>query len=238
MKVNFGETVPLSTLDWPGKATITVFLRGCPFRCLYCQNHELLASEEIIDLEEVESKILETERYIDGVVVSGGDPLQQPEVTKELGMFSRENELGFGLHTNGYYPHHLKELIDQDLLDFTSIDIKAPLDEEEKYQRICGKKIDVDRIKKSLNILKKSEIELEITTTFFDYELNKSDLEKIKNSIKDEKFVVQQGRTENAYKEEIKKIDSIEKNSLIDLAKKIDYSNIYVRTKQEGEEKV
>lgn len=238
MKINFGDTVPMSTLDWPGKAAITLFLRECVFECPYCQNHELLNGKNLVSIEEIKSRIDESKKFIDGVVVSGGEPLIQIEALKQLAVFSKKNGLGFALHTNGYFPNRIKELTDEDYLDFVSLDIKAPLNHKQKYQEICGAEIEVNRIKESYEMLRQSSVELEITTTFFGKKITREDIEEIANHLKNEKYVLQQGRTENAFKEEYKKLDTIDKHSLLDLAQKIDYENLYVRTKKEGEEKV
>ncbi len=238
MKVNFGDTVPLSTLDWPGKATMTIFLRGCVFNCPYCQNHELLEENNYIELKEITKKIKESIKYIDGVIFSGGEPMMQAEAVKELAKYCKQSNLLVGIHTNGYYPDEVNKLLNKNYLDFVSMDIKAPLNNEKKYSEVTDTDVDLSKIKQTLNNLRESKVEIELTTTLF---RNKIDLKEIKEIIKfleKEKYVLQQGRTENAYKEEYKKLNTLSRSELIDKAKKVDYENIYVRTKERGDVEV
>ena len=58
MKVNFGGIVPLSTVDWPGRAAMVVFLRGCPLRCPHCHNSRLREGERLLDLHDIASRIV------------------------------------------------------------------------------------------------------------------------------------------------------------------------------------
>lgn len=235
MEVNFGDTVPLSTLDWPNKATITIFLRKCCFKCPFCQNHELIDGEEFIPIQKLFEKINESKKFVDGVIVSGGEPTLQLKALKKLSEFSTKNDLGFGLHTNGYYPKRIEQLLKKNHLDFISLDIKAPLDNEKKYSEVTGVEMDPRKIKETHKHLKKSDVEYEITTTLFRNKIDLKEAKEISNYLEKEKYVLQQGRSENAYREEYRKLSTFSMKELIGLAKKIDYPNLFVRTKEEGE---
>jgi len=71
MKVNYAGTVPLSTLDWTGKAAVTIFFRGCPLRCPYCQNYPYLGGTGLVELEFVEEQIKSSKPFVSAVVFSG-----------------------------------------------------------------------------------------------------------------------------------------------------------------------
>src|SRR5271157_6076984 len=84
IKLNFGGFVPLSTIDWRGKAVCTVFLRGCPIRCSYCQNEAIQTGEDYRDTGEILELIGSSAPYISGVVFSGGEPALQKDALLDL----------------------------------------------------------------------------------------------------------------------------------------------------------
>jgi pyruvate formate lyase activating enzyme len=72
--MNFGGFVPLSTVDWRGRSACTVFFRGCPVRCTYCQNSAILNGNDERDLDEILDLIKGSLLAISGVVFSGENP--------------------------------------------------------------------------------------------------------------------------------------------------------------------
>lgn len=120
-----GGLTPLTTIDFPGKLAAAVFCQGCPWRCGYCHNMELLdartpTAHTWADVE----RLLHARRgLLDGVVFSGGEPTLQAALPDAL---ARVRALGFatGLHTAGMYPKRLQALLP--LLDWVGLDIKAP----------------------------------------------------------------------------------------------------------------
>ena len=125
MDVNFGGFVPVSTVDWRGKAVCTVFLRGCPVRCTYCHNASILSGKDIRPVEEVIEMIGSSRLLISGVVFSGGEPTMQGEALIALAGAVKKMGLLVGVQTNGVYPETLEKLIDQNLVDRIALDIKA-----------------------------------------------------------------------------------------------------------------
>ena len=79
IKLNYGGFVSLSTIDWRGKAVCTVFLRGCPLRCSYCQNESIQTGEDLRDVDEIVAMIETSSPFISGVIFSGGEPTMQKE---------------------------------------------------------------------------------------------------------------------------------------------------------------
>jgi pyruvate formate lyase activating enzyme len=114
----------LSTCDWPGKLVATVFLQGCPWRCGYCHNPDLIATRQAGTLawRDVVTFLERRTDLLDGIVLSGGEPTRQAGLGAAL---SQARELGFGtgLHTAGAYPRRLAEVLG--LLDWVGLDIKA-----------------------------------------------------------------------------------------------------------------
>ncbi|MDR0767352.1 MAG: anaerobic ribonucleoside-triphosphate reductase activating protein [Methanosarcinales archaeon] len=193
MNANVGGIVPLSTVDWRGRSAVTVFLNGCPFRCGYCHNYDLLTKVNPTDLELVKKRILESKPYVSAVVFLGGEPLMQEDAVLEIAAFAKENGLFVGIHTNGFYPEAAASLIEKGLADKFFIDIKAPLeneiynktvgiqDEKQKMKReslgaalrvdrsfgpVKNEKI-IERLQKTIQIVDESLSELEIKTTVF-----------------------------------------------------------------------
>lgn len=116
--------VPMSSVDWPGKLVATVFLQGCPWRCVYCHNTALLDPRlpGLVDWADVESLLARRRGLLDAVVFSGGEATRQEAL---LPAAARVRELGFavGLHTAGAYPTRLARLLPH--LDWVGLDLKA-----------------------------------------------------------------------------------------------------------------
>ena len=125
IKLNFGGFVPLSTVDWRGRSVCTVFFRGCPVRCTYCQNLTILAGKDERDCEEIVEMIRGSLLVISGVVFSGGEPTAQKDPLLTLARAAKKMSLAVGIQTNGVYPGTLEALINERLVDRVALDIKA-----------------------------------------------------------------------------------------------------------------
>lgn len=166
-----------SLIDYPGKISAIIFTQGCNFRCPYCHNPELITSggKEQIAIEEIISFLKKRQGKLDGVVITGGEPTlhkELPELIKQI------KDLGFSvkLDTNGTNPQMLKKLIDDKLIDYVAMDIKAPI---EKYSKITRVQVNTQNILKSIEILKTSNIDYEFRTTVVKSQLLLQDFEKI-----------------------------------------------------------
>lgn len=123
--MNFGGFVPLSTVDWRGRSVCTVFLRGCPVRCAYCQNSAIQTGRDERDLQEIIDLIRGSLLAISGVVFSGGEPTLQKDALVALARAAKEMGLAVGVQTNGVFPETLDALINERLVDRVALDIKA-----------------------------------------------------------------------------------------------------------------
>jgi pyruvate formate lyase activating enzyme len=123
--LRIGGLTPLTTIDFPGRLAAVVFCQGCPWRCGYCHNTELLdaAAPTAHTWADVERLLHARRGLLDGVVFSGGEPTLQAALPDAL---ARVRGWGFatGLHTAGMYPERLAALLP--LLDWVGLDIKAP----------------------------------------------------------------------------------------------------------------
>lgn len=168
----------LTLLDYPNKVACIIFTRGCNFCCPFCQNSSL------ISLDNAEGKISETEVFkylakrkniLDGVVISGGEPLVQKDIKKFI---QKIKEMGYSvkLDTNGSNPQLLEELINLKLIDYVAMDIKNVF---LKYKLTVGKNVTLSNIEKSINILKKNKVDFEFRTTIIKEMHTLADLQKI-----------------------------------------------------------
>ena len=199
MQVNFGGFIPLSTVDWRGRAVCTVFLRGCPLRCSYCQNEAIQTGEDYRDLEEIVSMIRSSAPFISGVVFSGGEPTAQAEALTALAEHAKQLGLYVGIQTSGLFPETLATLIGKKLADRIAIDYKS------RWEAFSGTEngsslLPASGYQKNLNrsieictraFREKTLPEFEVVVTVF-YE-NEKYIKTIAEKIGDVPLVVQQG---------------------------------------------
>jgi len=193
-----GGLQKLTLIDYPDKIACTVFLAGCNFRCPFCYSSELVLPEKI----EKQPKIPETEFFdflksrkglLNGCVLCGGEPT----VNKDLPEFVRKiKKLGYEvkLDTNGSNPEMLQQLIQEKLIDYVAMDIKAP---KEKYSQAAGVDIDVNKIQQSITILKENKVDYEFRTTIVPSVQSRADIIEMAKWIKGaQKYYLQNFRAE------------------------------------------
>ncbi len=127
----------LTLLDFPGRVAAIVFTGGCNFRCPFCQNSSLvLAPQSVpeIDEEEFRDFLRRRRGLLDGICVTGGEPTLHADLPKFLASI-KEAEYLVKLDTNGTNPAMLESLLEDGLLDYVAMDIKAG---PKNYARVCG----------------------------------------------------------------------------------------------------
>lgn len=154
----------LTALDFPGKLACTVFTPGCNFRCPFCHNASLVrgSQEPPISEDEVFAHLNKRVGMLDGVCLTGGEPLLQ----KGLDVFLQKvKQLGYlvKLDTNGSLPEQLKQLIENGLVDYVAMDLKNC---REKYPLTCGvENLSLDSIEQSIELLMQGKVDYEFRTT-------------------------------------------------------------------------
>ncbi len=185
--------IPTSFLDWPGKLCSVVFLGGCGFRCPACHNPKLVLQPHSVPdypLQEILRNLDVHGRWIDGVTITGGEPTIRESLPDLLRIF-RQRGLKIKLDTNGSNPNMLETLINSGLIDAVSMDIKAPLTAEE-YSRAAGVPVDLASIKRSLDILRHSKLEVIFRTTAIPGLVEEPQLERIGRALGNVKrYIVQ-----------------------------------------------
>jgi pyruvate formate lyase activating enzyme len=170
--------------EWPGKVCSVVFISGCNFRCPFCYNKDLVLFPDKlpnIKSKDVLNYCFKNKDLIDGVMITGGEPLQNKKLNIKYKKRNTKNKLAkhessdgaekleddlvefikqvrkinlkVGLETNGSNPEMLEYLVKNKLIDYVAMDIKAPLNQG-KYNQLTGIKIDLQKIKKSIKIIK------------------------------------------------------------------------------------
>ncbi len=180
--IKIGGLQKTTFIDYPGKLACTVFLCGCNFRCPFCYSRELVLPEKIKNQPKVKKKeffnfLQERKGLLEAVVVCGGEPTineDLPDFIKEIKKFGYLIKLD----TNGSNPEMLQELINEKLIDYVAMDIKAPI---EKYEKTVRVKVETEKIKESVKILKKGIIGYEFRTTVVPGIIDKDDILKWQN---------------------------------------------------------
>ncbi|MDO9509781.1 MAG: anaerobic ribonucleoside-triphosphate reductase activating protein [Candidatus Magasanikbacteria bacterium] len=206
--MKIGGLQKFSMIDYPDKVACIVFTQGCNFRCSYCHNPELVEPKlfvEPITEEYFFDFLKERLGKLDAVVITGGEPTLQYDLIEFI---KKIRDLGFliKLDSNGTNPEMLKEIIDQKLVSYIAMDIKAPLN---KYEKITGIAIDKEKIKKSIYWIMNSGIDYEFRTTLVKNLLSLEDLMEIGEEIKGaKKYYLQKFIPTKTIKEEMMKEES------------------------------
>ena len=152
-------------LDYPGHVAATIFTGGCNFRCPFCHNSDLVVNSTMspcISQEEIFSFLKKRKNVLSGICITGGEPTLQTNLSKFI---KKVRSLGYKikLDTNGYRPDVISSLLEDNLLDYIAMDIKAGLS---NYAKVSGiPNLDTSKIKESISIIENSGIDYEFRTT-------------------------------------------------------------------------
>jgi len=156
---------PMTLLDWPGKVGCTVFLAGCNFRCPFCHNGPLVEGEcpaPALTLETLRDFLTRRQGLLDGVCVSGGEPLLHPQLPQLLDAIKAQGFL-VKVDTNGSFAHKLQELWKLGLVDYVAMDIKNSPGRYAETVGVSG--LDLGPIRESVAWLLEGQVDYEFRTT-------------------------------------------------------------------------
>lgn len=176
----FGAIRKFSTIDYPGKLACVLGTKGCNMNCHWCHNYDLVSFEfspecRIITEPEVMAILKERTGFIEGVVVSGGEPTLQ----KDLPDFcQRVKTLGLAvkLDTNGTHPAMIEALIQEELIDYVAMDIKTDF---QSYPAITKSEFHPEKIKQSIDLLLNGSLPYEFRTTCVKPFVDKTRIQRI-----------------------------------------------------------
>lgn len=215
----------LSLLDYPGKVASVLFVRGCNFRCPFCYNPELVRPSpqggSSPSTEEILGYLRKRKGWVDGVVLTGGEPTLYPALPEFLRELKGEG-LSVKLDTNGSNPEMLGRLLREGLVDYVAMDVKAPL-REDAYSRAAGVPAPLRAIRESLSLLLSSGVEYELRTTVVPTLLEERDLLEIAGEIRGaRRYYLQQFRcTPHHLDERFSRLPPYPRQFLEEIARKI-----------------
>lgn len=185
--MKIGGLQPVTLLDYPEKVAATIFTSGCNMRCPFCYNSnlvlpELIEKSHLMTEEEVIDFLKRRKKYLDGVCVTGGEPLIQPDI---VNFCQQLKKIGYSvkIDTNGLMPEVLKKLIEKKLVDYIAMDIKGPIKVYEKFTGIKNEEF-LAKINLSIKIIKKSGLDYEFRSTLVKGLHKKNDVIKMAEMIK------------------------------------------------------
>lgn len=168
----------LTLLDFPGRTACTVFTGGCNFRCPFCHNSLLVTDMDDAQYteEEIFQHLERRKNVLDGVAVTGGEPLLQKDIERFLYEI-KDKGYAVKLDTNGSFPDKLKDILQLGLADYVAMDIKNC---KEKYAETIGlESFDLKPVEESIELLAGSGVDYEFRTTVTQNFHTPEDMEKI-----------------------------------------------------------
>ena len=218
----------ISSVEFHGNMSLVLFMSKCPLACRYCHNVELLEDNTEKSFEEITHEIDSSADFLDAIVISGGEPLVQTDAVIEILKYVRQKGLKTKLDTSGIYPDNLKRILDLDLLDYVSLDVKTTFS---KYRKITGANIGF-QVKKSMELINEAGVHLEIRTTYVPTLHTKKDIMNLVDEIEAEVYTIQQFRNKNVLDPALEKVEVPNPHELADLAREIKpYFNGIVKVK-------
>lgn len=207
----------ISSVEFHGNMSLVIFMSKCPLTCRYCHNVELLEDNTEKSLDEIKQEIDSSADFLDAIVVSGGEPLLQPDAVIDIFTYVKEIGLKTKLDTSGIYPDNLKKILDLELVDYISLDVKTTFS---KYRKITGANVGF-QVKKSMDLINQAGVHLEIRTTYVPTLHTKKDLMNLVDEIEAEVYTIQQFRNKNVLDPALEKVEVPNPHDLADLAREI-----------------
>lgn len=202
---------PCTLIDFPGKIAAIVFTQGCPFACTYCHNPELIPVQAGTHSEEdILGEIEKRKDFLDGVVVTGGEPTVQPDLEDFLKKI-KALSLDIKLDTNGVHPDMIERCVQDHLVDFFAMDIKHQFG---KYKKVIGEVPDrvIENCERTMGIIAHSGIPYEFRTTTNEDIHTREDILAIANRLPlRARYALQGIRTEKT----LKPMDNLGENTAI-----------------------
>jgi pyruvate formate lyase activating enzyme len=203
--MRIGGLQETSLIDYPDTICAIIWTMGCNFNCPFCYNPQLITEKtKLISEEEILSFLKKRKGKLEGVSITGGEPLLQKDLNNFLKKIKTLDYL-IKIDTNGAYPKILEQLLKEHLIDYIAMDIKAP---PKKYEQLTGTKINIKHIEESIQIIQQSNTDYEFRTTYVPSYLKKTDIIQIAQWLQgSKKFYLQQYKNNTPHLS--KKLDTL-----------------------------
>ena len=165
-------------LDFPGRVASLVFTGGCNLTCPFCHNAGLVLDPDSYPdypLDELLADLKKREGFIDGVVVSGGEPTIDTGLPAFLSVL-KEKGLQVKLDSNGLAPAVISSLLEQQLVDYYAIDIKTSLS---RYNELHTQPVKTEALVETVDILKQADVEVEFRTTCIPHLVTETEIDEM-----------------------------------------------------------
>lgn len=184
-------------LDWPGRVVATAFLGGCNLRCPFCHNPELIGHpRRTEDAESLLALVRERRAWLDGVVITGGEPCTHESLEALLKALKREG-MPVKLDTNGTRPDVLERLLSEGLVDLVALDVKSTPD---RYVRAIGVADMWPAVDRSIALVLDSGVDHEFRTTCYPLAVGPNDPVRIAARLDGGmRYVLQQFRPQRTF---------------------------------------
>ena len=212
----------MTLIDFPGHIAAVLFTQGCPWKCRYCHNPSLwsLNAEKAMKWDEIGSFLKERVGYLEGIVISGGEPLVHKSLPDLLRWIK---ELGYktAIHTNGFYPDRVRSISRSGLVDYIAMDVKGT---PRGYDTITRCNNSCLPVSKSIDYIISSGVEYEFRTTWHPALLSEKDLVhtmKALSSAGGERYYLQNFRSEGVDDDELVTVNTVLPEDVIDIGKQL-----------------
>lgn len=180
--MDFVGVEKLSLVDYDHHMSAVLFSPGCNFACPFCHNSALVIAPEFnnpIPFSEILSFLKKRQGLLDAVVITGGEPTLMRDLKEKIYQI---RELGYKikLDSNGSHPEVIKDLVSEGLLDYIAMDVKASFD---TYPLITNSKVNIDKIKESIEFIKSCGVDYEFRTTLVKEYHDLEDIKKMSEDI-------------------------------------------------------
>ena len=186
-----------SFIDWKGCLSSVIFTGGCNFRCPFCHNTDLVLhpdTMEEIPLEHIVLNLRKYKKWVDRVVITGGEPTIHMDLFHIIGQIRSEG-IKIKLDTNGSSPFMLKGLVNDGLIDCVAMDVKGPVN---RYKRWCGVDVNTNNIEESIRFILEGKVDYEFRMTVVPFLHREDDVYEVAEYIRDAKrFTIQEFRPHN-----------------------------------------
>jgi pyruvate formate lyase activating enzyme len=182
----------LSLKDYPGRLCAKAVIPGCNFRCPYCTRRDLIfdfLGMDWVTFNDILGHLYRVRGYITGFCIGGGEPTIHNGL---LEFAFKVKSVGYRikLDTNGTRPRRINKLMEEKVLDYVAMDIKAPLD---RYGEVIQKKVDLEAVEESIRLLRRGSVDYEFGTTVVPGLVEARDLQEIAQTlVGSRRFVIRQ----------------------------------------------